>query len=175
MPDSVEIPAPVSTTIWSAPRRRAARRSSCAGSAFSPGRSRISTSRRYAGARAARPGGWARRSAGGREHGGELEPRPGGAGLRGEPLHVIERLAVALVGPLRALVAERGVEADGVERALDVVGVVALLEKGERDPTGATAGLGVRRLRELLRRPLGVRPLQLAWQPAEVTRVDGGH
>src|ERR1043165_7537007 len=48
MPDSVEMPAPVSTTIWSAARRRAAGRSSCSASAIA---------RRYAERGAARPEG----------------------------------------------------------------------------------------------------------------------
>ena len=77
-----------------------------------------------------------------------------------DSLHVVERLAVTLVGPLRALVAERGVEADRVQRPLDVVGVVALLEQRERDAAGTPARLGQRRLGQLRLGPLGVRGLQ---------------
>src|SRR3954466_10010677 len=95
--------------------------------------------------------------------------------LRGETLDVVERLAVAPVCPLRALVAQRGMEADGVQRPLDVVGMVALLEQGERDPTSASTRLRERCFGELLLRPLGVRALQVAWQTTEVPRVHRWH
>ena len=85
---------------------------------------------------------------------------------------VVERLAVTLVRPLRALVAQRGVEADRVQRALDVVGVVTLLEQRERDPPGPATRLGERRLGELRLRPLRVRDLQLAREATEMTGVD---
>ena len=89
-----------------------------------------------------------------------------------DPRDVIERVAVTLVGPLRALVTQRGVEPDRVQRPLDVVGVVALLEQRERDAPGAAARLGHRWFGQLLLGPFGVRALQLA---REATEVPGVH
>src|SRR5262249_50010551 len=134
MPDSVEIPAPVSTTICRAPRSRSARRSRGSTSAMA---------QRYARARATRPGDRGRAARPRARVGGEAAPRDlVTGGSRRDSLRVVEGLAVTLVGPLRALLTERGVEADRVQRALDVVGVVALFEQGERDPAGTPTRLG---------------------------------
>ena len=84
----------------------------------------------------------------------------------------VERVAVALVGPVRGLVAQRGVEADRVQHPLDVVGVVALLEQRERDAPGAAAGLGERRVVAAGLGPLRVRGLHVGGEAAEVTRAD---
>ena len=69
----------------------------------------------------------------------------------------------------------RGMEADGVQRPLDVVGIVALFEQGERDTTSAPTRLRERRFGELLLRPLGVRALQVAGETTEVPRVHRWH
>ena len=59
---------------------------------------------------------------------------------------MLERFAVALVCPLRALVAQRRVEADRVKGALDVIGIVALLEQRERDASRTATRFRERRL-----------------------------
>jgi hypothetical protein len=64
-------------------------------------------------------------------------------------------------------------EAHRVEYALDVVGIVALLEQGEGDPPRVAPRGGKRRLGELRFRPLGVRDLDVAREPAEVAAIHG--
>ena len=58
------------------------------------------------------------------------------------------------------------------QHALDVVGVIALLEEGERDLPGAPPRSCERRLGELRLRPFGVRDLEVRRQAAHVAAVD---
>src|SRR6516165_2889650 len=87
--------------------------------------------------------------------------------LRRDSSDVVQGVAVTLVRPLRALVAQRGMEADGMQRAFDVIGIVALFQQRERDTARAPAGLRQRSLGQLLLGPLGVRALQVARQATE--------
>src|ERR1700737_2244553 len=91
----------------------------------------------------ARPGTRDAPLVGGRRTGASARPRSGiSVGSRRQTVDVVERLAVPLVRPLRALVAQRGVEPNGVQRPFDVVGVVTLFEQREGHPPRSLAGRG---------------------------------
>jgi hypothetical protein len=66
---------------------------------------------------------------------------------------------------------QRGVEPDGVQRPFDVVGIVALFEQRERDPSRPPPRFGEGCLGELLLGPLGVRALQVTRETPQVPRV----
>src|SRR4051812_45029419 len=85
---------------------------------------------------------------------------------RGQGGDVVERFAVALMGPGGALVAQRRVETHRVEDALDVVGVVALLEQRERDTAGAAARRRERRFVTLRLGPLRMLRLHVGGESA---------
>jgi site-specific DNA recombinase len=84
---------------------------------------------------------------------------------------VVQRLTVALVRPLRALVAQRRVEPDCVQRAFDVVGVVTLLQQREGHAPRAPPRLREGRFGELGFGPFRVRQLQVAREPTQVPGV----
>ncbi len=78
---------------------------------------------------------------------------------------------MTVVRPAGAVVTDRGVEPHRVQHALDMVGIVALLEQREGGAPGVAARGGERRFGELCLGPFRVRDLEVAREAPEVATV----